>query len=869
MTTSATAWTPLTVVSVCPRIPSDLARRNEPVTVGVPFPRGVLFATRDLEVRSHGQSVPLQARPLERWDDGSIRWALLDLRVNVSQAGAEQYLLGVGAHLPDAVKQPASTAPSTTALAIDAGPWTLRVSLPPEFRFRFLANPATGDAAALADAVLEIRDEDDRPWPIVLESAVIEESGPLRVHSVMRGRARNPRGRGELHVTLRADIFPGLPIVRCDVTIGNPDRSRHRGGIWELGDPGSVRLRDFSFSLRLPGTSAAAVAACSTGPGLAPEDCGQRLELYQDSSGRPRWQSINHVNGKGEVPTRFGGFRLRGSAVEREGLAAAPVVQVRRSGDDVALAAPEFWQNFPKAIEASATGITLRLFPRQFGDAHEVQGGEQKTHRFWLVLGTDPITSAPLDWTRNPLVAAAEPEWYCAAEGWPFLTPASTDGGADPRAALVNQALDGEHAFESERDVIDEYGWRNFGDIYANHEAVGQSGAAPFVSHYNNQYDAIAGLAGQFMATGDRRWWGLMDELARHVVDIDVYRTTRDKAAFNGGLFWHTYHYVAAGRSTHRSYPNAPRVGGGGPSNEHNYTAGLALHYLMTGDTASRDTAVMLADWVVDMDDGDLTVFRWLTRGRTGLASQTADTVYHGPGRGAGNSVAALLTARRLTGDRRYQEKAEEIIRRCVHPADDIDRLDLLDAERRWSYVVFLQQLGKYLLDKAERGELDAAYAYARQTLLHYARWMADREYPYLDKPEILEYPNETWPAQDIRKSDVFYLAAAHAAGVERERFVERARYFFDHAVSALSGMATRWLARPVVIIMTNGLAHAWFVVHPGFALPPPTAPSDFGPPVAFVPQRATAIRRAKSLLVIGALGGLAAATLLALTLWR
>ena len=38
-------------------------------------------------------------------------------------------------------------------------------------------------------------------------------------------------------------------------------------------------------------------------------------------------------------------------------------------------------------------------------------------------------------------------------------------------------------------------------------------------------------------------------------------------------------------------------------------------------------------------------------------------------------------------------------------------------------------------------------YAYGRASLLHYARWMADNEYPYLDKPEILEYPNETWAA--------------------------------------------------------------------------------------------------------------------------
>ena len=40
-----------------------------------------------------------------------------------------------------------------------------------------------------------------------------------------------------------------------------------------------------------------------------------------------------------------------------------------------------------------------------------------------------------------------------------------------------------------------------------------------------------------------------MCQLARHVVDIDIYHTTNDKSAYNHGLFWHTEHYVDAGCS--------------------------------------------------------------------------------------------------------------------------------------------------------------------------------------------------------------------------------------------------------------------------------------------------------------------------------
>ncbi len=267
-----------------------------------------------------------------------------------------------------------------------------------------------------------------------------------------------------------------------------------------------------------------------------------------------------------------------------------------------------------------------------------------------------------------------------------------------------------------------------------------------------------------------------MNELAYHVRDIDIYNTDADKSAYNHGLFWHTYHYVDADTGTHRSYPKNGRippdgkpVPGGGPGSEQNYATGLMLHYFLTGDEASKAAAIGLAQWVIDMDDGHKTVFRWLSTADTGLASASRSPDFHGPGRGSANSVSALLDGHRLTGDAKYLRKAEQLIRRVIHPRDDVTRMVglirdgkvCIDAENRWFYLMFLQSLAKYLDYKAERDELDENYAYARASLLHYTRWMAEHEYPYLDRPEILEYPTETWPAQDMRKSEVFDLAYA------------------------------------------------------------------------------------------------------------
>src|SRR6185503_19728039 len=121
---------------------------------------------------------------------------------------------------------------------------------------------------------------------------------------------------------------------------------------------------------------------------------------------------------------------------------------------------------------------------------------------------------------------------------------------------------------------------------------------------------------------------------------------------------------------------------------DQNYTSGLLLYNLLTGDQSARDTVVDSAQYVIDADDGAKTVFRWLSRERTGLISASGSYTYHGPGRGPANSLNALVDGHRVTGDVRFLQKAEELIRRVVHPAEDIDRHQLDDPENKWFYLM-------------------------------------------------------------------------------------------------------------------------------------------------------------------------------------
>lgn len=821
--------------------PAGPSRRiGEPVTFGVPFPCGGAATDWRWELVGADQSFPVQSRVLDTWPDGSIRWLLVDTRIDVSGVESRRFRLIPGA---EPLAAPLRVSNHGDGIEIDTG--SAQFEFQPAAAFPLAA--VTIDGAARLDraaTAFQVVDLFGRAHRAVTRQIAVVESGPVRASIKVEGTLEGPASPA-LALTAWIDLYAGLATARVAVRIRNPRPARHRGGFWDLGDPGSMLLKDVSWRLAVASRHGGPPSLrCSPEPGIPAATFELPFEIYQNSSGGENWGSPNHLNREHRVPLAFRGYRIKSGGWARSGLRATPIVTITSGGSEISMAVPHFWENFPRAIEASDSSLVLRLFPEQFDDLHEIQGGEQKTHAFFVGFADDGVTDVPLEWCRSRLICRVDPAWIRSTEAVPWLAPDDAD-----HAALVTPAVEGKDTFEAKREVVDEYGWRHFGDIYGDHEAIRHKGPMPLVSHYNNQYDPIAGFIYQYLRGGATAWWSMAAELASHVVDIDVYHTTGDKSSYNHGMFWHTYHYGDADSATHRSYPRAAKgtVHGGGPSPDHTYTTGLMLHYFLTGDETSRETVIDLGQFVIDADDGRRTIFRWLSRARTGLATASGSYSYHGPGRGPANSLNDLLDAHRLSGEARFLEKAEELIRRVVHPSEPVERNRLDEPENKWFYLMFLQSLGKYLWYKNELAELDWMYGYARAALLHYARWMVEHEYPYLERPERLVFPTETWAAHEVRKSDVFYHAALHAEGPERDRFVERAQFFFSYAIETLSQMPTRTLARPIIVLLSSGLMKPWYEAHRPTPLPAARdSHMDFGQPVAFVTQKQIAIKRAK-----------------------
>jgi hypothetical protein len=832
--------------------------RTEAVTFGVPLPKGAVRSADRWTLLPEGHPpCPTDVRVLESWPDGSIRWALVDAQL------ASATVLSTGVLQMDGAlaSGPAITLTERGAgIEVSTGVAVLAFAAGGRMPFEQVTVDGV-PMLAVTGGGLTLIGEDGAPVDVLVDRCIVEQRGRLRVVVRLDGVAAV--GGRSLQLTTRVECFAGLGVVRVLCTLRNPDAARHPGNFWDLGDPGSVLLKDVAVTFRLASSESGAVMVSSE-PGQPAASYPRPFELYQDSSGGEAWKSTNHINRRRDIPTTFRGYRLGLPGASPAGLRATPVVAAGGAVVGAAVAVPEFWQNFPQAIEVRDDAVVLRMLPGQFADLHELQGGEQKTHEWYASFGPQ-VTVDELDWCRAGTIVAVDPAWLLTSGALDFVGP--FDAG---HSALVDSAIEGPDRFEAKREVIDQYGWRHFGEVYGDHEAIGHQGSAPLVSHYNNQYDPVAGFALQFVRTGDPRWWRAMSELARHVIDIDIYHTERDKSAYNGGLFWHTYHYGDVDTATHRTYParGKGKTFGGGPSADHNYPTGLMLYYFLTGRDAAREAAIGLAEYVINLDDGRVSRFRWLSHADTGGAIATAPAFY-GPARASGNSLNALVDGHRLTGDARFLRKAEQLIRRVVHPEDVIAKNQLDEPEIRWFYAMFMQALGKYLHHRGERGLVDDEYAYGRAALLHYARWMAEHEYPYLDKPEKLEFPTETWAAQDIRKSDIFYFAAMHAEGEERARFIERGAFFHRNSVDTLAAMPTRTLARPVIVMLTSGFMDGWFRTQATPSEPRPVSSPSFGAPITFVPQKVIAMRRAKLLAAVMALGGLAVVVALAVWLIR
>ena len=73
--------------------PAQADRNPGVITVGVPFAKGIVKDISKLSVSSGGKQLPAQFIKLSPWDDGSVRWALMDTQIQVAAGGKAELLI--------------------------------------------------------------------------------------------------------------------------------------------------------------------------------------------------------------------------------------------------------------------------------------------------------------------------------------------------------------------------------------------------------------------------------------------------------------------------------------------------------------------------------------------------------------------------------------------------------------------------------------------------------------------------------------------------------------------------------------------------------------------------------------------------------
>ncbi len=525
-----------------------------PVTCGVPVPQGAVTALDQLALRSPGgEPVPLQAAVLNRWQDGSLRWALLDFQAPGGMR-AGSWRLTMGNHQrPPAPPQPVRVRRRGRAVRITTGAIGITIGDSPEQLVDAIglvgrepaAGPLTGEVIVRRGTrQLRYAPQADRVEVIV--------AGPLRATVEVAGRLRRDKRPDDSlgRFVFRLHAYAGQPIVRMSYRIFND----------------TARTLDISLLRLTLATGDESRAVWSGDASRLPP--GEEIVIAQTGDGQFSASGGNTVAATGEHSQGW--------------------LATTTDRGTVMLAVRHFWQLFPKAVRAGAGELKADLFsPTDAMPFYQPVPGEAKRHELLLAL---LAPNAPEADARAIAAAFARPprlfsaEWFCAS------------GGLGYAAVHSPTEFDGLHRFmvKTYGDVGPTVlggvpGLRSFPDaVYP------LTGIEPGAWR-NNYYDVMQGTLSEYLMSGDPRWFDRGEEQCLHVMDVDICHGRPDHPQWRGVLYG----------------PSANHTGSWWAAMLR--AEGMDTYYRLTGDPDAREAFLGVADFIAREEVATVRDFRHVT----------------------------------------------------------------------------------------------------------------------------------------------------------------------------------------------------------------------------------------------------------------
>jgi len=562
--------------------PLGVDRPQYPVTMGVPFPQGVLKSMENLSLQADGNALPLQARTMLTWPDGSIKWVLLDFQRDLigSEKNPCNLSFGEDVKAGPAPKQRIEVTRTEAGFKISTGPLTFVVARDGVLPLESVS--LQGRAILPAGAIQSGVKVDGVSYKLkAIEKPILEETGPLRVVLKADGKAFAEDGNTSFDVTTRIYAYAGQTMLRIYFTLTNkiPVRMVHLEHCYLLLEPALQEDATgfIASSVHVEREGKAYVDNLIEGkrclrigtinapfePWL-PETSGQRSYETKEQVQRaaPQYTIIPGDDNDAET--------LRPGANWAILVPAAAVLSDEQA--TVTFACRHPWHNAPKEVNITTKSMRLDIYPqwaeplewyRGVAKTHEIlldvrQGKADQRERMFFASGFEK-RPAPQVATRNWMVDSGafgkvfryQPDKY---PWWEFVL----------RKGITN------HTFNIESRQEEGFSILNYGDEW---------GARRNGQWLNNEEDTGFGLILQMVRTGYQTTMEGIEPIIHHQIDVDTIHDAEDKTWIGGQCYHFAKHGVARR-----------------PQLCHEWLEGPLFYYLLTGYKRAEEVALARAE---------------------------------------------------------------------------------------------------------------------------------------------------------------------------------------------------------------------------------------------------------------------------------
>jgi len=228
-------------------------RTKEPVTVGIPMPQSAIFEASELALlNDKSEFTPLQVQVLSKWFDESIQWVLLDFQASVGPNSVAEYRVEDRVDVKrEILPRPISIQRTSSSIRIDTGVATFHLNEGILRPFDLVEVQGVSILEKERSRVV-LTDPAGKEYEPKISDITIEAQGPLRATLKFIGTMCNDTTSLGNFIA-RLTFYAGCNFVKLSFTLHNPGAARHPGGLWDLGDEGSIYFKDLSVHTVLNG----------------------------------------------------------------------------------------------------------------------------------------------------------------------------------------------------------------------------------------------------------------------------------------------------------------------------------------------------------------------------------------------------------------------------------------------------------------------------------------------------------------------------------------------------------------------------------------------------------------------------------------